>query len=238
VKPRNGVRAEPAQPERPGAHAGGAGSSWMALDALRRDASVCTSCDLYRDATQTVFGEGNARAAIMLVGEQPGDREDVEGAPFVGPAGGVLERALAEAGIERHDTYVTNAVKHFKFVREGKRRIHAKPNRREVLACKQWLDAEIAAVRPKLVVALGATAAQALMGPKFRVTQQRGEIIEGPGGIPFLATVHPSSILRAQGGDARHDAMQGLVADLRVAAKELANGFGAAPRGAQAHTGS
>jgi DNA polymerase len=190
------------------------------LEALRRAAAACQGCGLYRDATQTVFGAGPADARMMLVGEQPGDREDLAGEPFVGPAGMLLDRALGEAGIDRDEVYVTNAVKHFKFTlpARGKRRIHQKPNQGEVSACRPWLLAELDRVRPELVVCLGATAALALLGPDFRVTKQRGEIVAAQG-IPALATVHPSAVLRAPDREA---AYRGLVADLTVAARHQA----------------
>src|SRR5438477_886150 len=162
------------------------------LDALRDAAVSCEGCDLFRAATQTVFGEGTAGADVMLVGEQPGDREDVEGAPFVGPAGRLLDDALDEAGIDRSRAYVTNVVKHFKWEPRGKRRIHKKPNAEEIGACRPWLDAELALIKPQVIVALGATAAQALLGSQFRVTKQRGEFIESSLAPYVLATVHPS----------------------------------------------
>ncbi|MQM24581.1 UdgX family uracil-DNA binding protein [Glycomyces albidus] len=191
---------------------------------LRRAARSCEGCDLYRDATQTVFGEGPEDARLFLVGEQPGDMEDREGEPFVGPAGRLLDEALEEAGIDRSGVYVTNAVKHFKFTESERssRRLHKKPGRTEVVACHPWLRAELAAVRPALVVALGATAAQALMGPRFRVSTQRGERFEltldgSEEACGFLATVHPSSIIRLQGED-RAKALAQFIADLRTAA--------------------
>ncbi|NKQ53022.1 UdgX family uracil-DNA binding protein [Amycolatopsis sp. K13G38] len=192
------------------------------LSRLREASLRCAGCDLYQDATQTVFGAGPANARVLMLGEQPGDREDREGEPFVGPAGRLLDRALAEAGIDRDEVYVTNAVKHFKFVRaeRGKQRIHKKPSRGEVVACRPWLLAELDSVRPELVVLLGATAAQSLMGPSFRVTAHRGERLDAPGefdGRPewVVPTVHPSSVLRAPDRD---DAYAALVADLRAAA--------------------
>jgi DNA polymerase len=188
------------------------------LQELREAAASCHACDLWRDATQTVFGEGAEDARMILVGEQPGDQEDMQGHPFVGPAGHLLDRALAEAGIDRGRVYVTNAVKHFRWVRRGKRRLHEKPNAQQVRACKPWLEAEIEAVRPRLIVLLGATAAQSVLGPAFRVTKQRGQVLPSPFGIPALATVHPSSILRAADDASRHAAMEALVADLKVAA--------------------
>lgn len=193
-----------------------------ALDDARHRAEGCQACDLWRNATQTVFGEGRAGAPLMLVGEQPGDREDLAGHPFVGPAGRVLDEALEEAGIARDDAYVTNAVKHFKWTARGKRRIHGKPNRQEVTACRPWLDAELAAVDPQVVVALGATAAQALLGPSFRLTQHRGEDLDGTGIAPHvLATVHPSSVLRVPDPADRADARAALIDDLVVAARLL-----------------
>ena len=195
----------------------------VALDDARRRAEGCQACELWRNATQTVFGEGRPGAPLMLVGEQPGDREDLAGHPFVGPAGRVLDEALAEAGIEREDAYVTNAVKHFKWTARGKRRIHGKPNRQEVTACRPWLAAELAAVGPEVVVALGATAAQALLGPAFRLTQHRGEDLAGTGIAPHvLATAHPSSVLRVPDPAGRAEARAALVADLAVAARLLA----------------
>ena len=187
------------------------------LEELRRQAAVCRNCDLWKCGTQTVFGEGDERARVMLVGEQPGDKEDVEGRPFVGPAGKLLDRALDEAGIDRGHVYVTNAVKHFKWEARGKRRIHQKPNTTEVRACHPWLEAEIATVEPEIVVALGATAAQSLLGPKFRLTQHRGEMFDSPLGPLITATVHPSAILRAKDDD-REVQYTAFVSDLsRVA---------------------
>lgn len=191
------------------------------LGRLREAARACRGCTLYREATQTVFGAGTASSRLMLVGEQPGDVEDRRGEPFVGPAGGVLTRGLEAAGIERSSVYVTNAVKHFKWRPAGKRRLHQKPSAGEVEACRPWLRAEIEAVRPELVVCMGATAASSLLGPAFRVTRQRGELVDRDG-LRLLATVHPSSILRAPDED-RAAAMEGFVADLRVAARLLAS---------------
>jgi uracil-DNA glycosylase len=199
------------------------------IEELREAAAGCRGCSLYRDATQTVFGQGAPDARLVMIGEQPGDREDREGAPFVGPAGRLLDRALDEAGLPRESVYLTNAVKHFKFERaHGKQRIHKKPGRTEVVACWPWLAAELDAVRPGLAVCLGATAAQALLGTSFRVTAHRGELLEGPryaenaDPLVVVATVHPSAVLRAPDPDAREDAYQGLVADLRAAASALA----------------
>ena len=190
------------------------------LASLRDAAAACRGCELWEPATQTVFGRGRASARLMLVGEQPGDVEDTQGAPFVGPAGRLLVQALDEAAIDRTDIYVTNAVKHFRFTVRGKRRIHASPDAGHVNACKPWLLAEIEAVKPSLVVLLGATAAKAVYGPSFRVTQQRGSVMAWPtpGGPSALATIHPSAVLRA---DDRDTALAGLVADLRVVAGAL-----------------
>ena len=204
------------------------------LEELVAAASGCRACDLWSRATQTVFGSGPATAELMLVGEQPGDREDVEGAPFVGPAGKVLDRALAAAGIPRDRAYATNVVKHFKWTPRGKRRLHQTPNVAEQQACRPWLEAELAVVRPKVLVALGATAATSLLGRGFRVTRDRGRFVESALAPYVLATVHPSSILRAGGDDERRLAMDGFVADLAVAASVLdgvPGGGGAEPCG-------
>ncbi len=191
------------------------------LTELRAAAPGCRGCDLYRDATQVVFGNGPPNAPLMLIGEQPGDAEDLAGRPFVGPAGKLLRSSLHEAGIFPDDVYITNAVKHFKFIERGKRRIHATPKRFEVVACMPWLEAEMQAVRPSLVVALGATAAQALLGPAFRLTQHRGEVISAPLAAHLIATVHPSSILRAVDAATRAEQLAGFIADLRIAAATL-----------------
>jgi uracil-DNA glycosylase len=191
------------------------------LDSLRQAAQRCQGCPLYENATQTVFGSGRATARLILVGEQPGDREDQEGAPFVGPAGLLLDRCLDDAGIHRDDVYLTNAVKHFKWEPRGKRRIHKKPNAREIAACRPWLDAEIEEIQPEIIVCLGATAAQSLLGRTFRVTQNRGKLVFPPGLPPVLATVHPSSILRAPDHDSREQARHDFVQDLRAAAAFL-----------------
>jgi DNA polymerase len=188
------------------------------VEQLREAAMTCQGCDLYENATQTVFGEGDVHARLMLIDEQPGDQEDLQGRPFVGPAGRLLERALEEAGIDRKRVYLTNAVKHFRWTRRGKRRLHEKPNATQVRACRPWLEAEIAVVRPRMLVLLGATAAQSVMGPAFRVSRQRGEVLASPYGVPVVATVHPSSILRAIDEESRDAAMSGFVSDLRVAA--------------------
>jgi DNA polymerase len=191
------------------------------LQALSKKARGCHNCPLWENATQTVFGAGPASAELMLVGEQPGDEEDRAGLPFVGPAGRLLRRALEEAGLDVARVYLTNSVKHFKWTARGKRRIHERPNREEVLACRMWLEGEIAAVRPRAIVALGATAASALAGPAVRVTRDRGRLIESPLAPLLTVTVHPSSILRAPDADARAGAMEQFIADLRFIAGEL-----------------
>jgi DNA polymerase len=191
------------------------------LDELRKQAADCRACDLWERATQTVFGEGPSDADVMLVGEQPGDAEDREGAPFVGPAGRVLDEALERAGIDRARTYVTNVVKHFKWEPRGKRRLHSKPNQAEIAACRRWLDAEIALVHPRVLVCLGATAAQALLGRDFRVTKDRGKPVPSALAPYVVATVHPSSILRAPDDETRHREMQAFVADLERVARLL-----------------
>jgi uracil-DNA glycosylase len=211
--PRDPVPGEPVAsliPERP------------TLRTVRAIASGCKACDLYRRGTQTVFGEGPRRAALMLVGEQPGDAEDQAGHPFVGPAGRLLDRALAEAGIDRRLVYVTNVVKHFKWEPRGKRRIHAKPNAAEIAACRPWLDTEIALVKPQVLVCLGSTAAQALLGRTFRVSARRGELVDSPLAPVVTATVHPSAILRAPDDETRRAEMQRFVHDLRQVAGHLA----------------
>lgn len=191
------------------------------LPRLRQAAAGCKGCDLWQRGTQTVFGEGSSHARVMLVGEQPGDREDLMGRPFVGPAGAVLDRALLEAGIDRNEVYVTNIVKHFKWEPRGKRRIHKKPNALQISACRPWLDAEIEVTRPEVVVLLGSSAAQGLLGRDFRVTQHRGEWVESELAPYVMATVHPSSILRAPDEESRHDEVRKFIADLKVAAKQI-----------------
>lgn len=191
------------------------------LSAVCEAARACTACHLYRHATQTVFGEGPKTARMMLVGEQPGDYEDVAGRPFVGPAGKIMDRALEEAGIDRKQVYVTNVVKHFKWEPRGKRRLHKKPNSREIAACRPWLEAEIRLVRPKLVVALGSTAGQTIFGPSFRVTRERGKILSSKLAPRVVATVHPSSLLRQIDEESRHREYKNFVADLRVAARAV-----------------
>jgi uracil-DNA glycosylase family protein len=199
--------------------------SRLSLKALREAAAGCRACPLWRNATQTVFGEGPKSADVMFVGEQPGDQEDKLGHPFVGPAGRVLEEGLEQAGIDRTRAYVTNVVKHFKWTARGQRRIHAKPSRLEVAACRPWLDAELAVVKPKVLVILGATAAQSLLGSDFRVTKDRGHPVESDLAPIVIATVHPSSILRAND---RETQMRLLVEDLKVVAELLENANGAA----------
>jgi DNA polymerase len=192
----------------------------LSLTSLREAAAACQACPLWRTGTQTVFGEGAARSELMLVGEQPGDREDREGHPFVGPAGRLLDEALEEAGIDRTRAYVTNVVKHFKWQARGKRRIHAKPAWAEISACRPWLDAEIAVVKPDVLVCLGATAAQALLGRSFRVTRERGKPVDSDLATHVLATIHPSAILRAD-ADTREVERAALVGDLKVVASLL-----------------
>jgi uracil-DNA glycosylase len=196
------------------------------LPVLAKAAQKCKGCDLYKNATQAVFGEiengsgaAKPKIAIMMIGEQPGDQEDKQGRPFVGPAGKLLDRALEEAEIDRSKVYVTNAVKHFKWEPRGKQRIHKKPSMKEINACRPWLDAELETVKPKLIVALGATAAQGLLGSSFRITQSHGRVQDAPGLPPIIATLHPSSILRAQTDEDRHAQMRTLVEDLREVAR-------------------
>ena len=191
------------------------------LDGLRERAAGCTDCPLYANATQTVFGEGSPRARIMIVGEQPGDAEDRQGHPFVGPAGRILDQGLAEAGIERRMTYVTNAVKHFKWEPRGKRRLHKTPAQREIDACYQWLEGEMEAIRPALVVALGATAAKTLLGPRFKITQDHGQVQRREGLPDVIATYHPSFLLRIKDRPEWQETYGQFVADLRIAAQYL-----------------
>jgi uracil-DNA glycosylase family protein len=190
----------------------------LSLAKLREEAAGCKACELWKTGTQTVFGEGSKDAEAMFVGEQPGDQEDLAGKPFVGPAGKLFDQALEQAGIDRSLAYVTNAVKHFKWVARGKRRIHQKPNSREITACRPWLDAELAVVEPRVLVCLGATAAQALLGRDFRVTKRRGEPVESELAPVVIATVHPSSILRADDRDAE---LAAFVDDLKTVAAHL-----------------
>lgn len=211
------------EPDRPGAQ------RWVPegadVEDLREAAEACRGCELWRPATQVVFSSGSEHARMMMVGEQPGDKEDVKGEPFVGPAGSLLRRAVDEAGIDLDDVYLTNAVKHFHFEQRGKRRIHQKPELGQMVACHPWLEAELRAVDPDLIVPLGATAVRALLGPDVRVTKQRGQLLTHPtpvGERPFVPTVHPSSILRGP-SSARHEAYEAFVADLRTAAAVLAH---------------
>ena len=191
------------------------------LASVRAIAAECKACDLYKRGTQTVFGEGPRKARVMLVGEQPGDAEDVAGHPFVGPAGKLLDTALEQAGIDRRQVYVTNVVKHFKWEPRGKRRIHAKPNAAEITACRPWLETEISLVKPHVLICLGATAAQALLGKSFKVSKQRGDIVESTLAPIVTATVHPSSILRAPDDEARREEMRRFVQDLKKIAREI-----------------
>jgi DNA polymerase len=191
------------------------------LPAVRDIATRCKACDLYKRGTQTVFGEGPREATVMLVGEQPGDAEDLAGHPFVGPAGKLLDGALEQAGIDRRQVYVTNVVKHFKWEPRGKRRIHAKPNAAEIAACRPWLETEVSLVKPHVLICLGATAAQALLGKSFKVSKQRGEIVESTLAPIVTATVHPSSILRAPDDEARREEMRRFVQDLKKIAREI-----------------
>lgn len=189
------------------------------LSLVKNAAAGCRACDLWKKGTQTVFGEGSRRASVMFIGEQPGNEEDLTGKPFVGPAGRLFDNALGAAGIDRKQTYVTNVVKHFKWEPRGKRRIHKKPNSMEIAACRPWLETEIALVKPDVIVALGATAAQALLGPQFRVTKQRGEFISSTLARYVMATVHPSSILRAPDDETRQLELRRFVDDLKKLAK-------------------
>ncbi len=191
----------------------------ISMESLREAAETCQGCPLYRDATQTVFGAGPRSARMIVVGEQPGNDEDLQGAPFVGPAGRVLDEGLAAAGIDRADTYVTNVVKHFKWTPSGKRRLHKKPSAREIAACLPWLEKEIELIEPEVLVCLGATAAQALLGRDFKVTRQRGQILPTPLAKHAVATIHPSSILRQQTEAERRREMEQFIEDLKVAAR-------------------
>jgi uracil-DNA glycosylase len=191
------------------------------LPSVRKAAEDCRACELWEKGTQTVFGEGSKSARLMLIGEQPGDQEDKIGRPFVGPAGRILDRALEAAGIDRNDVYVTNVVKHFNWEPRGKWRIHKKPRPQHIAACRPWLDIEVAIVKPRAVVLLGATAAQALLGATFRVTQHRGELIDSPLAPIVLATVHPSSLLRAPDDETRHRETERFIDDLRIVVRAL-----------------
>jgi uracil-DNA glycosylase len=201
------------------------------LDELRQDVQRCTNCELYQGATQAVFGEGLVRSEAMFVGEQPGDREDREGHPFVGPAGRMLDKALVQAGIDRKLAYVTNAVKHFRYEQRGKRRIHQRPSAEHLRACRPWLDAELEVVQPRVLVCLGAVAAQALLGSKIKVTKDRGKPLESELAPVVVVTIHPSSILRERDEPAREQAFQAFVADLEVVQRALtASPAGEVPR--------
>jgi uracil-DNA glycosylase len=193
------------------------------VNKLRDVAAECTACHLYKLGTQTVFGEGKQTSTVMFIGEQPGDREDLEGRPFVGPAGALLDKALDEAGIDRKRVYGTNVVKHFKWEPRGKRRIHKKPNALEITACRPWLDAEIRVVKPRAIICLGSTAAQAVIGPKFRVSVQRGQFVESPLAEFVTATVHPSSILRAPSDEARRSERARFIEDLKKIREALSD---------------
>jgi DNA polymerase len=193
----------------------------MTLDELRENARACQDCPLWANATQTVFGAGDPHARVMLVGEQPGEEEDKKGLPFVGPAGRLLDRALEAAGVEREHIYITNAVKHFKWQLRGKRRLHKTPAQREIDACHQWLEAEIQAVKPHVIVALGATAAKALIGPQFKVSVERGRFVESPLAPYVFATFHPSALLRLKDEEEKEAAFEQLVKDLKLISKAL-----------------
>ena len=208
-------------PKKPGPPAAEGLGTKPSLRTVRERARACRACDLWKLGTQTVFGEGRSRARLMLVGEQPGDQEDLSGRPFVGPAGRLLDRALVEAGIDRASVYVTNVVKHFKWEPRGKRRIHKKPSAGEIAACRPWLDTELAIVRPQAIVCLGATAAQALLGRGFKVTEQRGTFVESALAPLVLATVHPSSLLRAPDAETRRTETERFVEDLKLVARRL-----------------
>jgi DNA polymerase len=192
-----------------------------ALETLSQAAKDCEGCGLYKIGTQTVFGAGPPQAHLMFVGEQPGDQEDRQGHPFVGPAGRILDKALSEAGISRHDTYVTNAVKHFKWIWRGKRRLHQKPSIREVMACKPWLDAEIDAVRPEIIVCMGATAAQAVLGRPVPITKERGKFIQSESGLLTLVTIHPSAIYRRREKDEQEQEYRRFAAEIKLAQQKL-----------------
>jgi uracil-DNA glycosylase len=199
----------------------GAGQISGSLPELAREVKSCRNCDLWRKATQAVFGEGGPHPRIMLVGEQPGDQEDIQGRPFIGPAGRLMDKLLVEAGIDRKKVYVTNVVKHFSWAPRGKRRIHKKPNAKETSACRPWLQAEITAIKPTVIVCLGATAAQALLGREFRVTAQHGRFMPSPLARYVMATIHPSAILRAPDEKTRHEQEVQFVADLKPVARLL-----------------
>ena len=209
VAPREIETAAPLIPSRP------------TINKLRIAAAGCEACDLWKTGTQTVFGEGKQTSTVMFVGEQPGNAEDLKGRPFVGPAGGLLDKALAEAGIDRANVYVTNVVKHFKWEPRGKKRIHKKPNAAEITACRPWLEAEINVVKPRVIICLGSTAAQAIIGPKFKVSTQRATFVDSPLAPFVTATVHPSSILRAPSDERRHEELARFIADLKKIRKAI-----------------
>jgi uracil-DNA glycosylase len=192
-----------------------------ALESLRAAARSCKGCDLYKNATQTVFGEGPKAATVMLVGEQPGDMEDRQGHPFVGPAGRLLDKALAEARIPRDEVYITNAVKHFKWIQRGKRRLHQKPLIRQVIACKPWLEAEIQVIQPKVVVCLGGTAAQSMAGRIVKITQERGKFLEGDSGVTIFITIHPSSIYRLREREEQEKEYRRFVTEIKLVGRKL-----------------
>jgi uracil-DNA glycosylase len=219
VSAEAGAGAKARAPSAAAARTAAAQTAAARLQRVRGRAAECRDCPLWREATQTVFGEGSVGARIMLVGEQPGDREDLQGKPFVGPAGALLDRALAEAGIDRSLTYTTNAVKHFKYRMRGKRRIHQRPDAAEVAACRQWLDVEIELVRPRVLVCLGATAAGAVLGGRPSVERERGRPLDSDLAETVMITAHPSAALRQHSSEARHAAVAALVADLEVAAR-------------------
>jgi uracil-DNA glycosylase len=193
----------------------------ITLESLRAAARSCKGCDLYKNATQTVFGEGPKDASVMLVGEQPGDMEDRQGHPFVGPAGRLLDKALAEVRIPRDEVYITNAVKHFRWIQRGKRRLHQKPSIRQVIACKPWLDAEIQVIHPKVVVCLGATAAQSMAGRAVKITQERGKFLESDSGVSIFITIHPSSIYRLREKDEQEKEYRRFVAEMKLVGRKL-----------------
>jgi len=197
------------------------------LTSLRTAAAGCRACDLWQHGTQTVFGEGSSHAKVMFVGEQPGDKEDLSGKPFVGPAGALLDKALEQAGIDRKQVYVTNMVKHFKWEPRGKRRVHKKPNAIEIAACRPWLDAEIQVTKPDVIVCMGATAAQSLLGKDFKVSRMRGQVVQSELAPFVMATVHPSSVLRAPDDESRHREMELFIQDMKEVAKVI---VGKAPR--------
>ena len=221
MHPTGGMAKKPIDIEAPPRSAAPFVPETTNLRKLSAAAHECTGCDLYKNATQVVFGEGPQHARVMFVGEQPGDQEDRQGAPFVGPAGALLDKALEDAGIPRNDVYVTNAVKHFSWEPRGKRRIHKKPRASEIRACRPWLEAELRAVKPVILVCLGASAAQAVLGSQFKLMQNRGQVQTSALSERVIATIHPSAVLRAPDSEGRRAAYEMLVSDLRVVAKNL-----------------